>query len=81
MADNELIMIRWHVDRTVEPAVYMLICTNEDPALKELMVSLPSDQVTERVARARLIEKMFNLAREKGYDCTRLRFQVNGIDE
>lgn len=81
MAEKELIMIRWHVDRTEEPAKYMLICTNEDPALKELMVSVPSDQVTERVARARLIEQMFRLAREKGIDGTLLRFQVNGIDE
>ena len=81
MEEKELIMIRWHVDRTVEPAVYMLICTNDDPVLKELTVSVPSDQVTERVARARLIEKMFKLARERGIDGTLLRFQVNGIDE
>lgn len=81
MEEKELIMIRWHVDRTVEPAVYMLICTNDDPTLKELTVSVPSDQVTERVARARLIEKMFKLARERGIDGTLLRFQVNGIDE
>lgn len=79
--NDELIMIRWHVDRSNEVPVYELICTNEDPELKELKVSVSSEDATERVARAKLIEKMFGLAREKGIDGTRLRFQVNGIDE
>ncbi len=79
--DEELIMIRWHVNRTEEVPVYELICTNDDPELKELKVSVSSEDATERVARAKLIEKMFALVREKGIDGTRLRFQVNGIDE
>ena len=79
--DDELIMIRWHVDRTTDVPVYELICTNDDPELKELKVSVSSEDATERVARAKLIEKMFALAREKAIDGTRLRFQVNGIDE
>ena len=79
--DEELIMIRWHVNRTAEVPVYELICTNDDPELKELKVSVSSEDATERVARAKLIEKMFVLAREKGIDGTRLRFQVNGIEE
>ena len=80
--NDELIMIRWHVDRTTDVPVYELICTNDDPELKEnLKVSISSEDATERVARAKLIEKMFGLAREKGIDGTRLRFQVNGIDE
>ena len=79
--DEELIMIRWHVNRTEEVPVYELICTNDAPELKELKVSVSSEDATERVARAKLIEKMFALVREKGIDGTRLRFQVNGIDE
>lgn len=79
--DDELIMIRWHVDRTTDVPVYELICTNGDPELKELKVSVSSEDATERVARAKLIERMFALAREKAIDGTRLRFQVNGIDE
>ena len=30
MEENELIRIRWHVDRTVEPAVYMLVSQNPE---------------------------------------------------
>lgn len=79
--NDELIMIRWHVDRTNEVPFYELICTNDDPELQTLKVSVSSEDATERVARAKLIERMFGLAREKGIDGTRLRFQVNGIDE
>ena len=79
--NDELIMIRWHVDRTNEVPVYELICTSDDPELQALKVCVSSEDATERVARAKLIERMFGLAREKGIDGTRLRFQVNGIDE
>ena len=81
MADDGLIMIRWHADKTEDPVIYRLVCENDDPAYSELTVSLSSAEVTERVARARLIGMMFEKARAMKIDGTRLRFQVNGIDE
>lgn len=81
MADDGLIMIRWHTDKTVDPMMYRLVCENGDPAYSELTVSLSSAEVTERVARARLIGMMFEKARQMKIDGTRLRFQVNGIDD
>lgn len=81
MADEGLIMIRWKTDKTVDPVMFKLVCENDDPAYSELTVSLSSAEVTERVARARLIGMMFEKARQLKIDGTRLRFQVNGIEE
>ena len=33
MEEKDLIRIRWHVDRTQEPAVYMLVCDHPDYAV------------------------------------------------
>ncbi len=79
MENTELILIRWHVDRTTEPALYMLIC--EDPAHADLQVSVSSEEMTERVAKAKLMQAMFELGKEKGIRPQQLRFKINGIEE
>ena len=40
-----------------------------------------SEEVTERVAKARLMEMMYSLGAQRGIPASRLRFKVNGIDE
>jgi len=77
--EADLIRIRWHVDRTVDPPLYTLVCLHPD--YQDLTVSLSSADVTERVARARLIEMMYNLGAERGIPASRLRFKINGIEE
>ena len=79
MEDKELIRIRWHVARDEDPPVYMLVCDN--PAYHELQVSVSSEEMTERVAKAKLMEAMFELGKEKGIPPQRLRFKINGIEE
>ena len=79
MEEEDLIRIRWHVDRTADPAVFMLIC--EDPEHADLQVSVSSGEMTERVAKAKLMEAMFELGREKGIPPQKLRFKINGIEE
>ncbi len=79
MEANELIRIRWHVDRTVEPAVYMLVCQN--PEHPDLQVSVSSAEMSERVAKAKLMQAMYELGREKGIAPQYLRFKINGIEE
>jgi len=79
MAEKELIRIRWHVDRSEDPARYMLIC--EDPAHQDLQVSVSSAEMTERVAKAKLMQAMFELGKEKGIEPQYLRFKINGIEE
>lgn len=79
MDDSELIRIRWHVDRAADPAVFMLIC--DDPEHADLKVSVSSEEMTERVAKAKLMQAMFELGREKGIPPRRLRFKINGIEE
>ena len=79
MEEPGLIRIRWHVDRTADPAVFMLIC--EDPEHADLQVSVSSGEMTERVAKAKLMEAMFELGREKGIPPQKLRFKINGIEE
>ena len=76
---EELIRIHWHVDRSQQPALYMLIC--EDPAHADLQVSVTEDEMTERVAKARLMQAMYELGREKGIPPWRLRFKINGNEE
>ena len=79
MDEKELIRIRWHVDRTVTPAVYMLVCT--DPAWEELNVSVSSADMTERVAKAKLMQEMYEKGKERGIAPQRMRFKINGIEE
>ena len=79
MEEKDLIRIRWHVDRTQEPAQYMLICLHPD--YPDLQVSISSEEVTERVAKAKLMQEMFELGSEKGIEPKRLRFKINGIEE
>jgi hypothetical protein len=79
MDENDLIRIRWHVDRTKEPCEYTLI--SQHPDYPDLEVRLSSEEVTERVAKARLMEMMYSLGAQRGIPASRLRFKVNGIDE
>ena len=79
MAEEELIRIRWHVDRSVDPCMYMLV--SEDPGFPDLQVSVSSEEMTERVAKARLMERMYALGKERGITPRRLRFKINGIEE
>ena len=77
--EKDLIRIRWHVDRSKEPAMYMLICLHPD--YPDLQVSVSSAEVTERVAKARLMQEMYELADQKEIEPKRLRFKINGIEE
>ena len=79
MEEEELIRIRWHVDRTKDPCDYSLICLHPD--YPELTVCVSSADMTERVAKARLMEQMYELGAERGISASRLRFKINGIDE
>lgn len=79
MAEEDLIRIRWHVDRTREPCEYMLV--SQHPDYPDLMVSISSGEVTERVAKARLMEQMYAKGKEMGIPARRLRFKINGIEE
>ena len=79
MEEKDLIRIRWHVDRTQEPAEYMLVCTHPD--YPDLQVSVSSAEVTERVAKAKLMQEMYELGEKKGIEPKRLRFKINGIEE
>ena len=77
--EKDLIRIRWHVDRSKEPAMYMLICLHPD--YPDLEVSASSADVTERVAKAKLMQKMYELGSKMGIEPKRLRFKINGIEE
>ena len=77
--EKDLIRIRWHVDRTREPAMYMLICLHPD--YPDLQVSVSSEEMTERVTKARLMQQMYELGAKKGIDPSRMRFKINGIEE
>ena len=79
MEEKDLIRIRWHVDRTQDPAVFMLVCAHPD--YPDLQVSVSSADVTERVAKAKLMQEMYELGEKKGIEPKRLRFKINGIEE
>ena len=79
MEESELIRIHWHVDRSQDPAVYRLVC--DDPEHQDLQVSVSSAEMTERVAKAKLMQAMFELGKERGIQLPRLRFKINGIEE
>ncbi len=77
---EEVIHIRWHIDRTKEPERFMLYCP--DGTHPELEVSVEaSEKMTERTAKAFLMQQMYDLGREKGIRPANLRFKVNGIEE
>jgi hypothetical protein len=40
-----------------------------------------SEEMTERVAKAKLMQAMFELGKEKGILPQQLRFKINGIEE
>ena len=77
--EKELVRIRWHVDREQDPALYMLVC--DHPDYTDLTVSLSSAEVTERVAKARLIEMMYREGEKRGIPARRILFKINGIEE
>ena len=79
MEEKDLIRIRWHVDRTVDPTVFMLVCTHPD--YPDLQVSISSAEVSERVAKARLMQEMYELGASRGIPPKLLRFKINGIEE
>ena len=79
MDEKELIRIHWMVDRSAEPSVFMLVC--DDPEHADLKVSVSSEEMTERVAKAKLMQAMYELGKEKGIPAYRLRFKINGLDE
>ena len=79
MEEKDLIRIRWHVDRTQDPAMFMLICLHPD--YPDLQVSISSAEVTERVAKAKLMQEMYELGEKRGIEPKRLRFKINGIEE
>ena len=79
MEEEDLIRIRWHVDRTVDPAMFMLVCTHPD--YQDLQVSISSAEVSERVAKARLMQEMYELGASRGIPPKLLRFKINGIEE
>ncbi len=79
MEEKDLIRIRWHVDRTQDPAMFMLVCLHPD--YPDLQVSVSSAEVTERVAKAKLMQEMYELGEKRGIEPKRLRFKINGIEE
>ena len=78
MDNTELIRIRWHIDRSGETPVFMLVC--DDDEHKDLQVSVSSAEMTERVAKAKLMQAMYELGKEKGIAPQYLRFKINGIE-
>lgn len=79
MAEEDLIRIRWHVDRSKDPCDYVLVSLHPD--YPDLEVRISSGEVTERVAKARLMEQMYSLGAKRGIEARRMRFKINGIDE
>ena len=79
MDNTELIRIHWHVDRSGETPLYKLVC--DDPQHADLEVSASSEDMTERVAKAKLMQAMYELGKERGIPPQRLRFKINGIEE
>ena len=77
--EKDLVRIRWHVDRSAEPVQYQLICLHPD--YPDLRVSVSSEEVTEWVAKARLMQEMYELGEKRGIEPRRLRFKINGIEE
>lgn len=80
LEEKDLIRIRWHIDRSGETPLYMLVCLHPD--YPDLQVSAEaSESMTERRAKAVLMQQMYELGKEKGIPPQRLRFKINGIEE
>lgn len=77
--EKDLIRIRWHVDREQDPVLFIL--STDHPDYRDLQVSVSSAEMPERVAKAKLMQQMFELGKERGIEPRRLRFKINGIDE
>ena len=76
--EKDLIRIQWKKDRTQDPVRFMLV--SETSGYEDLTVSVSSEDMSERVAKAKLIQKMYELGKEKGIPASRLRFRINGIE-
>ena len=79
MDEKDLIRSHWHVDRTQDPPVYMLVCLHPDHP--DLQVSVSAGEMSERVAKARLMQQMYELGSKKGIEPKLLRFKINGIEK
>ena len=80
MEEKDLIRVRWHVDRSGEPVKYCLVCLH--PEHQDLYVEVEaSETMTERRAKATLMQMMYDLGTEKGIEAKYLRFKINGIEE
>lgn len=79
--EKDLIRIRWSVDRSQETPVYRLICENKEEEYSDLEVHVSSEEMSERVAKAKLMQQMYELGKERGIPARRLRFKINGIEE
>ena len=78
--EKDLIRIFWHVDRSGEKPVFILKC--EDPDHSDLVVSAEaSDDMSERRAKAILMQRMYQLGKQLGIPPQRLRFKINGLEE
>ncbi len=78
--EKDLIRIRWHVDRSGETPKYCLVCQHPDHP--DLYVETEaSDTMTERTAKAWLMQQMYELGKEKGIAPRYLRFKINGIED
>lgn len=79
MEEKDLIRIRWHVDRSGSVTKFCLVC--RDPDHQDLYVETEaSEKMTERTAKAFLMQKMYALGKDKGIEPKYLRFKINGID-
>lgn len=77
--EKDLVRVRWHADKTKDPVEFMIYCLHPD--YPDLKVSVTADEMTERVAKARLMERMYAMAKEKGIEAKFLRFKINGIED
>jgi hypothetical protein len=80
MKEKDLIRIQWHVDQSGEVPKYSLICQHPDH--QDLYVETEaSEKMTERTAKAFLMQKMYEMGKERGIEPKYLRFKINGIEE
>ena len=78
--EKDLIRIQWHADRSGDVAKFSLEC--RDPAHSDLRVEVEaSEKMTERVAKATLMQQMYELGKAKGIEPKYLRFKINGLEE
>ena len=78
--EEDLIRIHWHVERKGEHPLFMLVC--DHPDYPDLTVSAEaSEKMTERRAKAVLMQQMYDLGKSRGIPPQRLRFTINGIED